>query len=713
MKKFTCCLTATVCVVGMLAVAVNADPPTKSLKQIRNSAETQHGNPSGVLQVGPLIENTGFEAVDGWVPRDGLNNGFVCGPAFAACAAPVDGACPDPGGNCCINDPNPDNGWYVSTTSMHCKEPHIDTVHPATGEQHLRFQRAAGNADGHYGPDPGCVGFGGPCRVSAFSPLATTGGVEDVGLVVGRTTTDVDIYGSATFNAHFVMFEVAEGYGPTSVASYIYFANWGYLYALEYFDGGYGFPSMGYWQAGDYKHLQVRHDPCADVITYNYDGVDLYSHPMTFMAPWVNRVILQTDNGGEVWDVDNLNIAREDACPTTCGADGVEAGEQCDFGEGEDANCPGRCVEPGGTGPNGEEECQCIEVGGSACDAVDLLNGPSTHVSVGGWFTFVADTPAMALDMCDTLGFDSALEVWTSTDPGNEDCALIGDELTSVQLASNDDCDVTPGNPYGTDADEFAPCQPVGSPWQSCTCVPTTIGQRYWVLESRGGNFGTTRNIAANKRLDCGGAWEGGACCDGVSGTCTDDVLAGDCAGEFDTFTLNKLCDGLTCDPVPGACCDRSPGAAGACANDVINADCQGMWDVWTGNARCEGVTCEEITGACCDPLDGFCSVTLQGDCTAAHPGGPIWTPNVNCGAVTCDPALGACCNTRFGTCTDDVTLADCSGENFSWTKGDVCSAETCPDPFIPTVSQWGLVIMTLLLLIGAKVYFGRREALA
>lgn len=28
----------------------------------------------------------------------------------------------------------------------------------------------------------------------------------------------------------------------------------------------------------------------------------------------------------------------------------------------------------------------------------------------------------------------------------------------------------------------------------------------------------------------------------------------------------------------------------------------------------------------------------------------------------------------------------------------------------IPTVSQWGLVVMTLLLLVGAKVYFGRRK---
>lgn len=29
----------------------------------------------------------------------------------------------------------------------------------------------------------------------------------------------------------------------------------------------------------------------------------------------------------------------------------------------------------------------------------------------------------------------------------------------------------------------------------------------------------------------------------------------------------------------------------------------------------------------------------------------------------------------------------------------------------IPTVSEWGLVVMTLLLLTGAKFYFGRRRS--
>ena len=32
------------------------------------------------------------------------------------------------------------------------------------------------------------------------------------------------------------------------------------------------------------------------------------------------------------------------------------------------------------------------------------------------------------------------------------------------------------------------------------------------------------------------------------------------------------------------------------------------------------------------------------------------------------------------------------------------------PKKEIPTLSQWGLVVMTLLLLVGGKIYFNRRH---
>jgi len=42
--------------------------------------------------------------------------------------------------------------------------------------------------------------------------------------------------------------------------------------------------------------------------------------------------------------------------------------------------------------------------------------------------------------------------------------------------------------------------------------------------------------------------------------------------------------------------------------------------------------------------------------------------------------------------------------------KDTPCSEIECTHNSIPTMSQWGLAVLTLLLLIGAKVYFGRRQ---
>ena len=96
-------------------------------------------------------------------------------------------------------------------------------------------------------------------------------------------------------------------------------------------------------------------------------------------------------------------------------------------------------------------------------------------------------------------------------------------------------------------------------------------------------------------------------------------------------------------------------------------------------------------------------------DCQQA-PGTCGTPPIVDMGAFEHGtPFLGACCNTRFGTCTV-IILADCTGANLNWVRGDFCNDQSCPDPFIPTISQWGLVILTLLLLITAKIYFGRRQ---
>jgi hypothetical protein len=88
-----------------------------------------------------------------------------------------------------------------------------------------------------------------------------------------------------------------------------------------------------------------------------------------------------------------------------------------------------------------------------------------------------------------------------------------------------------------------------------------------------------------------------------------------------------------------------------------------------------------------CDDLCGSCSVQcVRSDGQAMDAPMPAGSISVTC------TATDECQNDS--ACTVNI-------EN-----------ETNCDPEIPTVSEWGLVVLTLLLLIGAKLYFGRRDSL-
>ena len=89
-------------------------------------------NPGLETSSGPGFESTGFEADPGdgaWCP------GFVCGPEFAGCNIAATGNLAE---NCGVNNSNPQRFW-LSGGSRSCTEPHIDTVNPYSGSQHLRF----------------------------------------------------------------------------------------------------------------------------------------------------------------------------------------------------------------------------------------------------------------------------------------------------------------------------------------------------------------------------------------------------------------------------------------------------------------------------------------------------------------------------------------------------------------------------------------------
>jgi hypothetical protein len=70
----------------------------------------------------------------------------------------------------------------------------------------------------------------------------------------------------------------------------------------------------------------------------------------------------------------------------------------------------------------------------------------------------------------------------------------------------------------------------------------------------------------------------------------------------------------------------------------------------------------------------------------------------------------GACCDhDPFGGCTDGLSQAECNCGRCEWTEDALCDDVECPRDSIPTVGAWGLAILTILLMIGAKIAFPRR----
>ena len=113
-------------------------------------------------------------------------------------------------------------------------------------------------------------------------------------------------------------------------------------------------------------------------------------------------------------------------------------------------------------------------------------------------------------------------------------------------------------------------------------------------------------------------------------------------------------------------------------------------------------------TGACCHGTTGICEDNvLPGDCMADQ---DDWYKATPCSAVTCLQHTGACCDRATGICTKDVLPQNCQGGKRDWHKGMPCSAVDCYPEKVPTLSTWGAIIMTLLLLAGV-IYSGRRAA--
>lgn len=216
-----------------------------------------------------------------------------------------------------------------------------------------------------------------------------------------------------------------------------------------------------------------------------------------------------------------------------------------------------------------------------------------------------------------------------------------------------------------------------------------------------------------------------GACCDRrISDPvqrCQDNVPQSLCIIDDPSqvrWFKDTLCgqlDADQCSEHTGACCDTSPGAGGpepegACTDGLTPGQCSGVQRRWVKDTLCADIepACLETTGACCNTLEGSCANnTYFGECQGDQ---RIWSKAAACDDVECEARLGACCDQDpFGIC-QVTTNAGCNCDKCVWSKLLTCDQIDCTHNSIPTVSEWGLVVLTLLLLTGAKLFFGRRE---
>ena len=180
-------------------------------------------------------------------------------------------------------------------------------------------------------------------------------------------------------------------------------------------------------------------------------------------------------------------------------------------------------------------------------------------------------------------------------------------------------------------------------------------------------------------------------------------------------------------------CDDGNASNNDACLNTCTTASC-GDGFVQTGVEECDdanGSNTDACTNACDNAACGDGFIQPGEDCDDGN-------------ATNTDACTNACDNARCGDgivrggfeqcddgnnvdddgCTNACTSPICgdgivqAGEECDGLSADACGGAclpdcTCEPSAIPTMSEWGLAVMALLLLIGAKLYFGRREVAA
>jgi len=285
------------------------------------------------------------------------------------------------------------------------------------------------------------------------------------------------------------------------------------------------------------------------------------------------------------------------------------------------------------------------------------MDVPDTTQSIGpgsclGWplmghspWVYVFDPESGGMQLFQLYDDSYAFGWWSGGDTNVQGYAVTSICTVPVGACCFDDG----GCAYETDAD----CAAAGGTYDGLNTLPDP---HLCVDDDGDGFFNTCDNcplIANPTQADCNNDGEGNAC----------DLDAGEVDGDGD-----GCCDNADACPADPYKCANS-GQCG-CGQDEIDTDGDGTMNCIDGCPLDAG----KIAPGCCGC--GFADTDVDGD-----------------GYMECAPNATPADPTCVDTCpnVDDAQFGPC-------------------DPgTIPTVSEWGLVVMALLLLVAGKVYFGRR----
>jgi hypothetical protein len=299
----------------------------------------------------------------------------------------------------------------------------------------------------------------------------------------------------------------------------------------------------------------------------------------------------------------------------------------------------------------------------------------------------------------------------------NDGCPAVGPAESGAQCNNNTDDDgdgkVNDGCPAVGPAESGAQCDNNTDDDPPATSndyqVTATNMSGHWledvfVVADTGTDFGNwDGNIAGSHAKKIANAWP----CGGVI-TFSLMNVAPNVSPTFDSIGVpthsgptNFSIVANTVSP-DGGCCTA---AANACCQTTATA-CNASGGHYLG----AGIQCTKC-GACCRDTNRCDSPISDIECHALPGGHFMGNGTISC-AHNLDGSckLGACCGPD-NVCTLDKTEEECIKLDGRY-LGD--GTTSCPDncSTIPTVSEWGLVVMGLLVLSAATVVIMRRRAM-